>query len=211
MHAITASRSRGFSLLELLIGLSILGTLLALGVPAFNGWQLKTRVVSASQFYLDGFRTARLEAIKHNSASRLVLIDNATSGQYDWRVDICFPMGLNSCDRNSVRWSSITANAADDPEPGNGVKFTSVFRSATLLPKDSTVNIDLVPGGAQSAYFTSTGWLNTTLGANLTRLELRPVVANAFIPLAVAVTLGGGAAVCMPDLPANTLDSRRCP
>ncbi|QYF92869.1 GspH/FimT family pseudopilin [Massilia sp. PAMC28688] len=210
MHAITTRRpSGGFTLLELLIGLAILAFLMMLAAPSFSNWQLRTRSAAASQYYLEAFRSARLEAVKRNSTSRLVLTENAATGQFDWRVDICFRNSERNCDRDSDDWSSVDAAAPGDP---GAVGYRSVSHSAGQLLKASVMQPTLVPDGATSVYFTSTGWVNTALAPNLNRIELASTDdPPAFRRTAVALTLAGGASICLPDDSIDVTDSRRCP
>ncbi len=90
-------RGAGFTLVEAMIGLAIVGIALAIGIPATGNWMRANKVKGAGEFYAEGFRLARTEAIKHKSASRIVLTTNPVSGQLDWQVDICFPTSAAPC------------------------------------------------------------------------------------------------------------------
>jgi len=87
MQRLTA---RGFTLLETMVALAIMGIVLAAGVPSMSAWIFAGKAASASQFYAEGLALARGQALTHNSASRLVLLANPGK-LLDWRVDICFP------------------------------------------------------------------------------------------------------------------------
>ncbi len=208
MHRIGSQR--GFSLIELMITIAILGILMAFAIPSMTTLIRGARVKAASEFYVAGFRKARQEAIKHNSNSRLVLIENSISGQFDWRVDICFRSPLNACDDMSAGWSTPTAKASDDPETVN--PYRSKLSSSDSLLKASIMDNEQDPPGADAVYFISTGWVDTNVAPNLRQLTLKPATGTSdFRPTAVSLTLAGIVSSCLPELPATSRDSRRCP
>lgn len=211
MHAVSLRRAlaRGFTMIETLVALVILSVTLALGVPAMAAWLLETKAGSASQFYVEGFQKAREAARSHNAVSRVVLSENTTNGQMDWRVDLCFPTASVPCNADSGSWSTLTSVAGDDPAGAAG--FKSVFRSAGALPDAAQMQPRLLPSGATDIYFKSTGWVDTAFSPRLSRIVLSPAVNSGadFRTQAVVVTLAGIATKCDPDVAAT--DSRACP
>jgi type IV fimbrial biogenesis protein FimT len=201
----------GFTLIEALVALAILGGLLALGMPRMSKWLLANKAQAAAGFYADGFTFARIQAVTHNSASRLVLTENARNGQMDWQVDICFPTSSVPCNGESGSWSTTTSAADRDPKKPGGGGFRSVFRAADSLPDSSVLSQTLSPSGATDVYFSPLGWLDPAFSPRLTRIGLAPASgrAGAFPASAVVVTLAGIASKCDPNVPAH--DSRRCP
>jgi type IV fimbrial biogenesis protein FimT len=199
----------GFTLMEAMIALVIMGILLAVGLPNMSGWLRNSRAASAAEFYADGIKTARGEALRHNSASRFVLTENARTGQMDWQVDICFPTAAAPCNEDSGSWSTRTASAAGDPEGATG--FKSIFRAAADLPNASVLAQSLSPSGATDIYFTSLGWLDSTFPQQLRSIDLAPAAGHAgeFPTSSLRVTLAGMASKCDPTVAAG--DSRMCP
>jgi type IV fimbrial biogenesis protein FimT len=204
-----AAGAAGFTLIEAMVALAILGGLLALGMPRMTEWVQANKAAAAAQFYAEGFTLARAQAVSHNSASRLVLTENAANGQMDWQVDICFPTASVPCNAESGAWSTTAAAADEDPEQGAG--FKSVLRRADNLPNSSVLAHTLSPSGATDVYFTSLGWVDTNFSPRLTRIGLAPAAghAGAFPASAVVLTLAGIASKCDPN--AADQDSRRCP
>ena len=200
--------ARGFTLLESLVALAILGSILAFGAPSMAAWISATRAAAASQFYAEGFALARAQALSHNSASRLVLSENA-NGQLDWQVDICFPRPDTPCNDASGSWSTATAPAARDPEGAAG--FKSVLRSADALPGAEVLVQAVDPEEADSVYFTPVGWVDTGVSPRIARIDLEPAEdhAGAFPASAVVLTLAGIATKCQPD--ADDSNPHRCP
>ena len=208
MHPVTAARQKGFTALEAMVVVAILGILLAVGIPSMRGWLGATGATGASQFYAEGFRLARAQALANNSRSRLVFTENDQSGQLDWQVDVCFPVADDRCGVDSERWSTVEEPAVG-PSEGD-VETASVFRSAASLPRASALGIT-PDGDARSVYFTELGWVDGAKPA-LMRFDLGPGSGDAedgFTPSAVVLTLAGAVVTCRPDV--DDHDARRCP
>ncbi|MEO7493584.1 MAG: GspH/FimT family pseudopilin [Massilia sp.] len=201
-----AHRAAGFTLVELMVTVGIFGFLLAFGVPAMSRWSQATKAVATSEFYAEGFRLARAQALRHNSDSRIRLTENA-NGRLDWQVDICFATPEMACTDAGASWSTVDAIAGGDPEGANGYK--SVLRRADGLPGSGQLTHTIAPLGASDVYYTPLGWVNPAFAGRLQRITLSPATAGAFPNSAVAVTLAGMAIKCAPDAPDH--DSRKCP
>jgi type IV fimbrial biogenesis protein FimT len=201
---------RGFTLVELLVTITIFSTLLAIGIPNASNWLLTNRARGASEFYAEGFSMARRQAVAHNASSRITLTPNINTGQMDWQVDICFVSQNSQCLPGQAGWSTTTAASAFDPlGAANGYK--SVFRVADSLPPSEVLQPSLLPSGATQVYYTAVGWVDTRIAGNLTQLRLDPAARyGKDVPtVALVVTLGGIASKCDPTLPST--DNRACP
>lgn len=209
MRAVIKRPAAGFTLIEAVVALAIMAVLMAVGIPSLSGWLQARKAAAAASFYKEGFQLARAQAVTHNSASRLVLVENATSGQMDWQVDICFPTPSTPCNENSGSWSTTGAAAGADPDQTHG--FRSVVRSADGLPATTTLMLSLAPSGADTVYFTPLGWVDASISPRVQRIDLAPALgrSGAFRPQAVVVTLAGTASICDPGVAAH--DSRGCP
>ena len=200
---------RGFTLLEAMIALAILGVVLSIGMPRMNAWIYAGKVAAAGQFYAEGFALARNQALTHNGASRLVLSTNAGNGQFDWQVDICFPRQETPCDAGSDNWS--TPGAAADADPKGAAGFKSVLRRADALPPSAELAMDTGAGDARAVYFTPLGWVNSAIAPRLERIDLAPTtkMAGKAPATAVVLTLAGIATRCKPAVAAT--HPERCP
>jgi type IV fimbrial biogenesis protein FimT len=199
----------GFTLIEAVVALAVLAVLVAVAVPKLSGWRQARKAEAAAAFYKEGFQLARAQAVGHHSASRLVLSDNAVTGQMDWRVDICYPSPSTPCNDRTGSWSTTNAAAAGDPDRATG--FRSVARSADSLAATNAVMLTLSPSDADAVYFTPLGWIDGSVPSHLTRIDLAPALGRqgAFRPLAVVLTPAGTASVCDPGIAAH--DPRGCP
>lgn len=201
-------RHHGYTLIEVMVGIAILGTLLAVGVPNMTHWIVANKARAASEFYLEGLSMARRQAVAHNARSRFVLTPG-DNGQYDWQVDLCFPVPGTPCTDDAGNWSTAAPAATGDPQGAAG--FRSVFRPAAGLPPSSVLAPTVAPEEASAVYFTELGWVDTSIGGRLALLRLDPAAALAgdVRAAAVAVTLAGMASKCDPAAVAP--DSRACP
>lgn len=202
-------RGGGFTLIEAVVAVAVLAVLVAAAVPKLSGWRQARKAEAAAAFYKEGFQLARAQAVSHHSASRLVLGDNATTGQMDWRVDICYPTPATPCSDRSGSWSTAAAAAAGDPDQARG--FRSVTRSADSLAATNAVMLTLSPADADAVYFTPMGWIDGGVAPRIGRIDLAPALGRqgAFKPLAVVLTPAGTASVCDPGVAAH--DPRGCP
>lgn len=204
-------RVRGFTLIEMMVAITILSILLAVGIPTMRTWMTSTRAVAASEFYAEGMRIARAEALKRNAVSRLTLTANASNGQKDWQVDICVD-GAALCGPGTGVWSSTTT-----PLTNVGMTdFKSVFRSAKNLPPVAQMTVTPVPAAATDVYFTPVGWTDGRVLTNLRQVIVGPADANegAFPTTAVYLAGGGSVIKCNPTTSTMTIgakDSRKCP
>jgi len=201
-------QAAGFTLVEAAVVLTVLAILVGVGVPSMSNWLLARKAAAAAGFYKEGLMQARSQAVAHNSASRLVLLDNA-NGQMDWRVDICFPTESLPCNDDSGAWSSTAAAAGADPAGSTG--FRSLLRSAEGLPGNDTMALTIAQLGATEVYFTPLGWVDARIATRVTRIGLAPGRrrTGAFKPVAVALTLGGIATICDPGAAAHS--AKGCP
>jgi type IV fimbrial biogenesis protein FimT len=201
--------ANGFTLVEAVVALAVLAVLVAVAIPKLSGWSQARKAEAAAAFYKEGFQLARAQAVGHHSASRLVLSDNAVTGQMDWRVDICYPTLSTPCNERSGSWSTAGTAAAGDPDRARGV--LSVARSADSLAATNAVMLTLSPADADAVYFTPLGWIDGGVAPRISRIDLAPALGRqgAFKPLAVVLTLAGTASVCDPGVAAH--DPRGCP
>lgn len=69
-------RSRGFTLIELMIGLVLLGVLLVLAMPSFTQMLQNMKLRTSAETILAGLQSARAEALKRNQSVEFLLTDS---------------------------------------------------------------------------------------------------------------------------------------
>lgn len=72
--------SSGVTLIELLIGMALLGILMALGIPAFSNYMANARIRAAAANFHAAAQLARTEAIRRNGSVEIILTDDAVNG-----------------------------------------------------------------------------------------------------------------------------------
>ena len=210
MYPVSHRRGAGFTLIEAMVAMAILAIALKVGVGMITNWHRNAKIESASEFYLEGFRMARAEAIKHKSSSRITLVNSVVTNQFDYQIDICFSTSAVNCDYDSGVWSTTTTIATGDPE-GTVNGYRSVLRTSGEIPRSEVLDQNVLPLGASQVYYTPLGWVDTTYATHLTRLTLEPAAGSGLVfpTRAIAITLSGMATKCVPNLAA--FDSRGCP
>jgi len=66
-------RQQGFTLVELMIAVAVLGILLSVGVPSFKAWLLNTKIRTTAEAMQNGLQLARAEAVRRNERVRFVI------------------------------------------------------------------------------------------------------------------------------------------
>lgn len=72
---------RGFTLLELAIGLAVIAILATMAVPAFQHWTQNTQIRNGAEGILNGLQIARAEAVRRN-----VIIQFALTTGSGWTI-----------------------------------------------------------------------------------------------------------------------------
>lgn len=73
-------RVLGASLIELMIGISLLAVLVGLGAPSFAEWIRNAKIRSAAESIQAGLQHARAEAVRRNTQARFQLVSSLDSG-----------------------------------------------------------------------------------------------------------------------------------
>lgn len=68
-----ALRERGVTLIELMVGLSIIALVMLLGAPSFGTWMQNSRIRTTAEAITEGLQFARAEAVARNARVRFQL------------------------------------------------------------------------------------------------------------------------------------------
>ena len=69
--------SKGFSLIELVVAIAIMGVLMSLGVPALTSYSRNIKLRAAAESFMSGLQLARGEAVRLNAGVELILTNSA--------------------------------------------------------------------------------------------------------------------------------------
>jgi type IV fimbrial biogenesis protein FimT len=177
-------KATGFTLIELMIGITILAIVMAMGMPSYSVWIQNMRLRNAAESILNGLQLARAEAVRRNTSVEFRLGSGSS-----WIVG-CPSPGTSDCpatiqSRATGDGSSaaVTVTAVD----GTTVSFDSLGRRISPLPAvgaSTAINVDIDPA---------------VLSAAQSR-DLR-----------ITVNVGGDIRMCDPNVPVTVPpDSRAC-
>ena len=171
---------RGVTIIELLIGLAVLGVLVALGVPSFQAWLQNAQIRNAADAVMNGVQLARTEAVRRN---RLVYF--SLDGGSNWTV-VCVRCRNNADEVIQRRQGEEGSQSAKVESAGRTmVTFSPIGAPMSSNAVDGSLPISTID-------FTSS------------------VTMSALRPLRIMISPAGSVRMCDPDpkLPAD--DPRRC-
>lgn len=184
-----ALRGRGFTLIELVIAVALLGTLMALGVPSFTAWIRNAQVRTVTDGLQSGIRLAQSEAVRRNRT----MVFSLTNVQ---------PALNATAAANGKNWSVQTATVQF------GTTTSEFVQGGALADVASGVTIT----GPLVICFNANGRLSAVVAANTGVTGACDVagrtydvnVTNADRPLRVTVGLAGQVRLCDPKRPAQS-------
>ena len=121
----TRTAQRGFTIIEIMISLTVLAALIALGAPGFADWIQAQRIRSSAEAITNGMQVARGEAIRQNLAVSLGLEPPTTA----WTV--C-PATVSPCDSTTPTGSFIQTKSALEGSGSTNVATTPAGPPAAI-------------------------------------------------------------------------------
>ena len=195
-------RNGGFTLIELMVGVAILGILLALALPTFTDWLQNSAIRGQADYMLSGLQQARGEAIKRNRFVRFQLV-TTMDGACDlaqtshlWIVSHGDPQG--QCDLPQSQ--ALPAN--NDPNSLNPVLLIRGVQERRNLDIQTTIAVDtggVVFDPEPVACFNGLGQLARIQTATGQCTDSRNPGASAAATLTLDVTPLGGVAACQAN------------
>lgn len=180
---------RGASLVEIIIGLVIVGMLLAKGAPAFGSWIQSTKIRTTGEAIQNGLQLARAEAVRRNDLVRFQLTDSVTNG-----------CALSTTSSNWVVSLDDPSSACAATPSNTAAPRIVQVRSAT----EGSANV-VVAAGQSAIVFNGLGQL-VPVPAGAIAINLSNAVGGACAPagemrcMRVEVSTGGQIRMCDPAL-----------
>ena len=175
-------RSSGFNLIELMVTLTLLGILVALGLPSFTAWIRNQQIRSVTESLQVGLRMAQTESIRRNRTVVLSFTNAAPA------------LGAAAV-AGGKNWSLETV-------PQFGEAAGEYITGGALSDVASGVAIDATPAAA-AICFNSNGRVitNSGKGCAAANLVFDVTQANADRPLRLILQVGGQLRMCDPHRP----------
>ena len=196
MLTLRHSRSRGFTIVELLVTVTVLGIVLMLGLPNMSAWLQNTQIRSSAEAMVSGLQLARTEALRRNRQVRFNVVDTldagcnliATGGS--WVVSMADPSGKCNVDPSEI----------DDP-----------FIVQKHSGQDSTQNV-AVSASASTVLFNGLGSAGAPVQFALTNPNggTCQQSGGAMRCLQINVSASGSVRMCDPAV-GDLTDPRKCP
>lgn len=193
--------ARGITLIELAIGLAIIGILLSLALPAFSLFLQNTQIKNAAETTLAGMTLARAEAVRRNATVRFQFVSSLTSGctlnaaSLNWVVSLADPTG--ACD----------AAPSDTAAP-------QIIQKKSA--QEGNQNIAVATTGGSTLVFNALGRM---VGAGITQVDFsNPTGTCEHVDatngtmrcMRIMVSTGGQVKMCDPKVDPTGTDPRRC-
>lgn len=160
LNASLKPRHQGVSLIELMIGMIIVGILLSIAVPSFSSWIQSARVRTTADSIQNGLQVARMEAVRHNALVQFSLDSLVGGGTFsDWTVGCVTPTAACPAviQQKSSSEGSTNINIS---ATANVVRFNSL---GSVTPVGTAVNNIDIPSDGICTSGAATAGLNKCL------------------------------------------------
>lgn len=193
---------QGVTLIETLIGMTLLVILIKIAAPSYITWITNNKVRASAESILNGLQLARTEAMKRNTTVRFQLVSDLTSA--------C------TVSSSGTNWVVSQENAASKcniaPSDTTSPK-TIQARSAAEGSSGISVAATLSGGSNASVVFDSFGRVQlSSLGSTISSIYIKPSGASngTYRDMKIVVNAGGTVMMCDPAV-TTTGDPRKCP
>ncbi len=191
----------GFTLIELMVTISLLAVLVVLAVPAFTTWIKNTQIRTAAEALQGGMRVAQAEALRRNRQVVMAFTNSA-------------PASGATAVANGKNWTLQTvAQFGESSEyiSGGGVAETNsaVTIAGTTASPAGTVNAVCFNAAGRLAENASPGVTSASCVATATSFAVDQ--ANGDRPLRVVLQLGGQVRMCDPKRTLSPTAPDGCP
>ncbi|MGH8681479.1 MAG: GspH/FimT family pseudopilin [Burkholderiales bacterium] len=201
-----SARRRGFTLIELMIGIVLFALVLMLALPGFTTMLQNSKLRNAGESILAGLQTARAEALKRNQTVEFILTADPPDTNFAAFTTNAIGPGW------AARVLDVASVPIDFVDAHSGLEGSGVADPAALYARITASNLP----ATGTIRFDPLGRTNV---AGVTAFDVKPAAAGACKAdggdmrcLQVIVTPGGRVRMCDPsvDAVANPNDTRAC-
>lgn len=200
---IARARSRGLSIIEVVITVAIMGILLAAAMPSVGAWMANTRVRNTAEALQNGLQQARTEALRRNQSVSFYLVGLTTPTVMD-----------NSCALSSSGGSWVVAQTSPATKCANDESGTPAILAKHAAGDGGGTQVTVAAtttANAAAHTVTFNGFGQVTNSGAIGQINVTPTTTNADVrSLRIVVTTAGMVRMCDPSITAAA-DTRACP
>jgi len=193
MHLTPRSQSRGFSLVELMITISLAAILMVVAIPSFSSWIQNTKIRSTAEALQNGIRLAKTEAVRR---SRLV----------DFRLTAVAPAKDAARSKSGTNWY-VQQNAVLLASDSTDADYNLFVQGSSLSGANANVT---VAGSADTVTFNSLGRVVPISGNNPPYTFDINTADAGYRKLRVVVTASGQIRMCDPQITLSSTTPTGC-
>jgi type IV fimbrial biogenesis protein FimT len=192
-------KSRGFTLIELMIAVMVIGLMSMAAIPMFAVWVGNQKIRTAAESVYAGLQIAKQEAVRRNARVLFAATDPATNS---WTICPVGP-GTMACDG-----AQPAIQVRDGAEESNRVRIGATTDVSQTNPGAFTTGLTGGAGLPAQVMFDATG--RTVIAAgfnNAVRFDFRDTdleLASKERRMVVVVSTAGSPRMCDPQVPAGT-------
>jgi type IV fimbrial biogenesis protein FimT len=148
----TLTKSRGFSLIELMVTIAVMAIMASIAIPSFQSWLRNTQIRNAAESVTNGLQRARSEAVARNTRISFTL-----GADSSWTINVVTPASVLEQRLATEGSKNVTRTVL--PAGATAVTFNNfgqIVANANASPPLTQVDLAAV-GGSQN--------LRVTIGA----------------------------------------------
>ena len=125
----TEGRSAGFTIIELLIALTLVAILVAVALPSYQSLRQEQMVRAATQAIYTDVMLLKSEAVKRNNKLTLIIFNSGLSG-WCYRVAVD---GVGSCNSCADSCSTVEGRKGGDASEYPGIALTTTYTQGEIV------------------------------------------------------------------------------
>jgi type IV fimbrial biogenesis protein FimT len=187
----STAADRGFTLIELMVTITLIGMLLVLGLPAFMGWIRNSQVRSVAEALQTGVRTAQAEAVRRNRQVVMAFTNAPPSPAAS------APWAVAAGGKNW--WLQTVPQFGESFDFIRGGAFSDIASDVTIAAAPGTTAICFNSSGRLVTNTSGTGVPGASCTAQVSTFDVTQTGADR--NLRVIVQIGGQLRICDPHRP----------